>query len=107
MANVDSKQQVSADVAKLLKMVRNRDLHPVIVFSFSRRDCESYGRETSSKVSFNSAEEEEEVVEVFNAAMQSLSEVDRNLEPVTSLLPMLKRVHPNVHCRPLQFNSHQ
>lgn len=46
----------------------------------------------SNKLDFNTPEEAAEVEEVFNNAIQCLSEADRALGPVTRMLPMLKKV---------------
>lgn len=90
-AGAVSKKNASSDVHRVLKLVKEKHLEPVIVFSFSRRDCEQHARMTARGVSFNSDEEAAEVEEVFSAAVQCLAEEDRQLSPITSLLPMLKR----------------
>ena len=64
--------------------------HPVIVFSFSKRDCEGHAL-SMSKLELNSAEEQEMVVKVYTNAMSGLSEDDRRLPQVEHLLPLLKR----------------
>lgn len=56
------------------------------------RECEQYGMAVSNKLDFNTAEEAAEVEEVFNNAIQCLSEADRALGPVARMLPMLKKV---------------
>ena len=40
---------------KVVKMIMERQLQPVIVFSFSRRDCEAYALQMS-KLDFNTSE---------------------------------------------------
>lgn len=67
-----------------------RDLDPVIVFSFSKKDCEQYGLQMA-KYDFNSDEEKELVEKVFMSALDSLSEDDQTLPQIGSLLPLLKR----------------
>lgn len=47
---------------------------------------------SSKLLEFNTPEEAEEVEEIFNNAIQCLSEEDRALGPVTRMLPMLKKV---------------
>ena len=56
------------------------------------RECEQYGMASSKLLEFNTPEEAEEVEEIFNNAIQCLSEEDRALGPVTRMLPMLKKV---------------
>ena len=59
---------------------------PVIVFAFSKRECEALALSTS-KLSFTSPEEAETVKSVFTNAMSSLSEADQTLPQVTNILP--------------------
>ncbi|CAG0888197.1 unnamed protein product, partial [Darwinula stevensoni] len=75
---------------KIVKMVLERNMAPVIVFSFSKRDCELYAL-NMAKLDFNSSQEKKLVGEVFKNAMDILSEEDRKLPQVTSVLPLLQR----------------
>lgn len=43
---------------KVVKMIMERQLQPVIVFSFSRRDCEAYALQMS-KLDFNTGKRRE------------------------------------------------
>ena len=74
----------------LLQMIKERKFHPVIVFSFSRRECEQYAT-SMPKLDFNSEDEKSIVNDVFTNAMQCLSEEDRELLPIKSILPLLQR----------------
>ena len=65
-------------------MIMERQFAPVIVFSFSKKDCEAYALQMS-KLDFNSPEEKKLVDEVFNNAMMVLSEEDRALPQVRKL----------------------
>ena len=71
-------------------MIKERKFHPVIVFSFSRRECEQYAI-SMQKLDFNSEEEKTVVNEVFKNAIQCLNEEDRELLPIKSILPLLER----------------
>jgi ATP-dependent RNA helicase DOB1 len=62
----------------------------VIIFSFSKKDCEAYAT-AMAKIDFNSTEEKELVSQIFENAMDSLSEDDRKLPQVEQFLPLLKR----------------
>ena len=44
--------QLGSNCFKVVKMIMERQLQPVIVFSFSRRDCEAYALQMS-KLDFN------------------------------------------------------
>jgi ATP-dependent RNA helicase DOB1 len=84
------KNQVATDLFKIVKLIMERDLDPCIVFSFSKKECETYAMQMS-KLDFNSEEEKQLVKQVFENAMESLGEDDRNLPQVVSILPLIKR----------------
>ncbi|XP_064625845.1 exosome RNA helicase MTR4-like [Lineus longissimus] len=75
---------------KIVKMIMERNMAPTIVFSFSRKDCEGYALQMS-KLDLNSDEEKVLVSEVFNNAMDALSEEDKKLPQVEHVLPLLKK----------------
>lgn len=77
-------------VATILRTIRERELMPVIVFSFSRRECEAYA--TSLKdIDFNDGEQKEMIQEVFYNAISLLSEEDQKLPQIKWILPFLLR----------------
>lgn len=78
------------DVYKIVKMIKERKFQPVIVFSFSRRECEQYAT-SMSKLDFNTEDEKAVVNDVFKNAIQCLTEEDRDLLPIKSILPLLER----------------
>ncbi|XP_042208658.1 exosome RNA helicase MTR4-like [Homarus americanus] len=80
----------TSDCFKLVKMIMERNFAPVIIFSFSKKECEAYAL-MMSKLDFNLAEEKQLVDEVFNNAIAVLSEEDRQLPQVVSVLPLLRR----------------
>ena len=67
---------------KVVKMIMERSLQPVIIFSFSRRDCEALALQMS-KLDFNSSREKELVEEVFTNAIDCLSDDDKQLPQVS------------------------
>lgn len=71
-------------------MIMERNFAPVIIFSFSKKECEAYALQMS-KLDFNIADEKQLVNEVFQNAIALLSEEDRELPQVVSVLPLLKR----------------
>jgi superfamily II RNA helicase len=95
-----------SNVVKIIRTIKDKDMVPCIVFSFSRKDCEAYA--TSMKdMDFNDgsfvspfyhffclfirhqniAEASKELVlEIFNNAMDLLSEDDRKLPQVSLFL---------------------
>lgn len=67
-----------------------RNYNPVIIFAFSKRECEALAL-TMSKLEFNSTEEQDTITEIFNNAIDNLTPDDRQLPQITNLLPLLKR----------------
>lgn len=67
-----------------------RNFAPVIIFSFSKKDCEIYAMQMA-KLDFNTVDEKKLVDEVFHNAMDVLSEEDRRLPQVENVLPLLRR----------------
>ncbi|XP_044463996.1 DExH-box ATP-dependent RNA helicase DExH10 isoform X1 [Mangifera indica] len=79
-----------SDIYKIVKMIMERKFQPVIVFSFSRRECEQHAM-SMSKLDFNTPEEKDDVEQVFQNAVLCLNEEDRNLPAIELMLPLLKR----------------
>ncbi|KAJ8755567.1 hypothetical protein K2173_022146 [Erythroxylum novogranatense] len=79
-----------SDIYKIVKMIMERKFQPVIVFSFSRRECEQHAM-SMSKLDFNTQEEKEIVDQVFNNAILCLNEEDRSLPAIELMLPLLQR----------------
>lgn len=79
-----------SNIYKIVKMIMERNMAPAIVFSFSKKECELYAMQMA-KLDFNTIEEKKLVDEVFNNAMDVLSEEDRRLPQVENVLPLLRR----------------
>jgi ATP-dependent RNA helicase DOB1 len=79
-----------AEVLKIVKLIQHRHYYPLIVFSFSKKTCETLARATS-KLQFNTEEEVELLEMVFENATMSLSESDKSLPQVVKILPLLRR----------------
>jgi ATP-dependent RNA helicase DOB1 len=71
-------------------MIMAKNYNPVIVFAFSKRDCESFAL-SMSKLELTSSDEQDIVAGIFNNAIENLSADDRELPQVTTLLPLLTR----------------
>lgn len=78
------------DCFEVIELIHKQNYHPVIVFSFSRRDCEAYAMQLS-KLDFNTEEEREVMEQIFDNAISSLNVEDRNLPQITAMLPLLRR----------------
>nr|WCZ58663.1 exosome RNA helicase MTR4 [Seculamonas ecuadoriensis] len=79
-----------SDVQRLIRMVLERRFDPVIVFSFSKRECEALAMQLS-KLDFADDNEKQLISHIFNSAIEGLAEEDRSLPQITNLLPLLKR----------------
>lgn len=64
--------------------------NPVIVFSFSKRECESLALQMS-KLDFNDDTEKDMVSKVFGNAISQLSDADKELPQIQHILPLLRR----------------
>ena len=80
----------NSDIYKIVKMIMLKNLNPVIVFSFSKNQCEAYALQMSN-LAFNNDTEKQMVEQVFNNALEILSEEDKHLPQIINLLPLLKR----------------
>eukprot|EP01116_Phalansterium_solitarium_P015269 TRINITY_DN3360_c0_g2_i1.p1 TRINITY_DN3360_c0_g2~~TRINITY_DN3360_c0_g2_i1.p1 ORF type:complete len:1056 (+),score=481.56 TRINITY_DN3360_c0_g2_i1:1954-5121(+) len=79
-----------SDCFKIVKMIMERNYEPVIVFSFSKKECEAMALQMS-KIDLNNEDEKKLVEKVFQNAIDSLSEDDKKLPQVIHILPLLKR----------------
>ncbi|KAL7096257.1 hypothetical protein ACP275_10G070200 [Erythranthe tilingii] len=79
-----------SDIYKIVKMIMERKFQPVIIFSFSRRECEQHAM-SMSKLDFNTQEEKDIVEQVFKNGILCLNEEDRNLPAIELMLPLLQR----------------
>ena len=84
----DAKGQ--SDLFKIIKMIWTRNYQPVIVFSFSKRDCEGNALQMS-KLDFNDQVEKDLVTQVYQNAISTLSDDDQQLPQIQHLLPLLQR----------------
>ncbi|KAE8812378.1 Superkiller viralicidic activity 2-like 2 [Hordeum vulgare] len=80
----------TSDIYRIVKMIMDRKFQPVIIFSFSRRECEHHAM-SMSKLDFNTQEEKDNIEQVFRSAIFCLSEEDRGLPAIELMLPLLKR----------------
>lgn len=85
-----NKADSQTDIFKIVKMIMERNFAPVIVFSFSKKDCELFAT-AMTKLDFNTAAEKQLVDEVFANAMDVLTDDDKKLPQVENLLPLLRR----------------
>ena len=68
----------------------SRNLNPVIVFSFSKKDGETFALELKRE-DYTDEVEKDLISQVYANAIESLSEDDRTFPQMEALLPLLKR----------------
>lgn len=61
-----------SDLNKLIKLIMEKKLDPVIVFSFNKRDIEAYAM-SMIKFDFNTSKEKEKIREIYKNAVNVLS----------------------------------
>ncbi|XP_078173365.1 RNA helicase, ATP-dependent, SK12/DOB1 protein isoform X2 [Carex rostrata] len=79
-----------SDIFKMVKMIIQRQYDPVILFSFSKRECEVLAMQMA-KMDLNGEDEKENTETIFWSAMDLLSDDDKKLPQVSNMLPLLKR----------------
>ncbi|KAJ5193958.1 RNA helicase ATP-dependent SK12/DOB1 [Penicillium cf. griseofulvum] len=82
--------QGPSDIFKIVRMIMLKNYNPVIVFSFSKRECEA-GALQMSKLTFNDDSEKNMVSKVFESAIEMLSPEDRQLPQIQNILPLLQQ----------------
>lgn len=79
-----------SDLHRIVKLIMERNLNPVIVFSFSKKDCERFALALNQE-DYTDDVEKDLISQVYTNAIESLSEDDQKLPQVQALLPLLKR----------------
>lgn len=82
--------QGPSDIFKLVRMLMERNYDPVIIFSFSKRECEALSLQMN-KLDLTGPDEKKVIDTIFNNAMEALNEEDRRLPQVVHMLPILRR----------------
>ncbi|GIL48638.1 hypothetical protein Vafri_5094 [Volvox africanus] len=87
---VGGSESQKSDIFKLVRMIMERNFDPVIVFSFSKRECEALAAQMAP-LELNSDDEKALVASIYWSAMECLSQDDQRLPQITAMLPMLQR----------------
>nr|CUU99952.1 hypothetical transcript [Hymenolepis microstoma] len=85
-----SSERADDSVSKMVRLVKQHKLEPVIVFSFSKKECEVYALKMAEH-DFLTDPDRLVVEEVFKNAIDGLSPKDKCLPQVESVLPLLKK----------------
>ena len=76
-------------ILQVMTHIIQNDLHPCIIFVFSRAECESLALSLAKK-KFNTGQEERLVEKTYKHALEGLSDEDRKLPAVQQFLPLLQ-----------------
>ena len=82
------------DLVRLVTLAVEQDWLPLLIFSFSRRECEALSlvlTDRKWKLDLTSSDEKEMIQLVWDRAMEGLQEADRHLPQLEYILPMLRR----------------
>ncbi|EUD66288.1 hypothetical protein C922_03204 [Plasmodium inui San Antonio 1] len=78
------------DIEKIVQMCHSRNYTPLIIFAFSKKECE-INATTMHKVDLTDDTEKEVIKELYENAIQILADDDRALPQVQFILPLLLR----------------
>ncbi|KAJ1461001.1 NUC185 domain-containing protein [Pelagophyceae sp. CCMP2097] len=85
-----SQQQEATDLQRIIKLIVEKEMDPAIIFAFSKAKCEA-NAVALKKADFNTPDERDVVLKVYESAMEALSDEDKELPQVRTLLPLLQR----------------
>ena len=88
--NGNGQKKEASDVNKLISMITERNLDPVIIFSFSKNECESLADQVAT-LEVNTDEEKQMVHAIYENAVDVLSKEDRKLPEVVSIIKRIER----------------
>lgn len=88
--NTDSDGKGNTDLYRIVSLAEENTWLPLIVFSFSRKECE-FRAISLKKIDLNTVEEKAAVKEVFDNAIHQLAEEDRDLPQLKLALPLMLR----------------
>ena len=80
-----------SDLAKIIKAIMEKGMDPAIIFSFSKRDVESYAKAVVSKFDLTSKDEKKQIREVYSDAVSILEKDDQELAPITSMITIMEK----------------
>ena len=78
------------DVSLIIRAIMSKKWNPVIVFSFAKRECETFALQ-ASKETYNDDAEKDLVTQIFTGALQTISEENRELPQIQHIFPLLRR----------------
>lgn len=85
-----TKQAGQSDIFKIVQLIMVKNYDPVIVFAFSKKECEALAMQMG-KLSFTTEDEKELTRKIFANAVDALSEDDKQLPQIQHVLPLLQK----------------
>lgn len=86
---LNDKEAIASNLEKVIKAAKTKNFVPIIVFSFSKKECELHAARLKNEM-FNDEEDIEKVELIFNEAIKVLSEEDRTLPQVRNTIALLR-----------------
>lgn len=86
---MEDKEATASNLEKVIKAAKGKNFVPIIVFSFSKKECELHASRLRQEF-FNDDEDQGKVDIIFNEAIKVLSDEDRGLPQVRNTLALLK-----------------
>ena len=79
-----------AEVINIVKMIKQKDWVPAIVFAFSKKEVEQLAKSISQKMQMLNSSETATLVGLYNSTIGTLSQEDQKMPQVVSLLNIIK-----------------
>lgn len=86
---LDDKETTASNLEKVIKAAKGKNFVPIIVFSFSKKECELHASRLKQE-SFNDNEDQDNVNFIFEEAIKVLNDEDRNLPQVRNTIALLR-----------------
>lgn len=86
---MENKEENASNLEKVIKAAKGKNFVPIIVFSFSKKECELHASRLKNE-QFNDEEDQGKVEIIFNEAIKVLSDEDRGLPQVRNTIALLK-----------------
>ncbi|ETW50549.1 hypothetical protein PFMALIP_01277 [Plasmodium falciparum MaliPS096_E11] len=83
-------RKTTYDIEKIVQMCHSRNYTPLIIFAFSKKECE-VNATAMHKIDLTSDTEKEVIKELYENAIRILADDDRSLPQVQFILPLLLR----------------
>lgn len=87
---MEDKEMSANNLERVIKAAKGKNFVPIIVFSFSKKECEIHAARIRQEM-FNNEEDQEKVKIIYSKAIDVLNKDDQNLPQVKNTLALLQR----------------